>query len=503
MSKSHNPHLIKDAEIHANAVNFSVNSSENSNAVNSSVNSSVNSNTVNLGENSHANATNSSSVNLDGVNSSKNSHANATNSSSVNSSSFSQAESYANSSENSSVNSHTNAVNSSVNLNAINSSTSLNLAPFNARLNELEKALPLKAEKSIPQALSEAGFSRRDFLKWSAAMTAFMALPSAFAPVVARAAELADRLPVVWLHMAECTGCSESLLRSDTPTIDSLIFDHISLEYHETVMSASGWQAEQNLEHAIAKHKGKYALMVEGGIPMGATENYLTIGALGKTGRQIAEEACNNAAVILAIGTCSSFGGIQAARPNPSNAHPLHDITNKEVINVPGCPPSEKNIVGNVLQFLLFGEKPALDVYNRPKWAYGLRIHDLCERRGHFDAGEFVQEFGDEGAKKGYCLYKVGCKGPYTFNNCSRERFNSHTSWPIQAGHGCIGCSEPHFWDNMQPFESPMASHKFDSVFGGLGADAVADKIGIGVLCLTGVAIAAHAAIAAVKKTEE
>lgn len=474
MSKSHNPHLIKDAEIHANAVNFSVNSSVNLNAKSSSVNlgenSSMNS-SVNSSENSHANATNSSSVNLDGVNSSKNSHANA--------------------------------VNSSVNLNAVNSSTSLNLAPFNARLNELEKALPLKAEKSIPQALSEAGFSRRDFLKWSAAMTAFMALPSAFAPVVARAAELADRLPVVWLHMAECTGCSESLLRSDTPTIDSLIFDHISLEYHETVMSASGWQAEQNLEHAIAKHKGKYALMVEGGIPMGATENYLTIGALGKTGRQIAEEACNNAAVILAIGTCSSFGGIQAARPNPSNAHPLHDITNKEVINVPGCPPSEKNIVGNVLQFLLFGEKPALDVYNRPKWAYGLRIHDLCERRGHFDAGEFVQEFGDEGAKKGYCLYKVGCKGPYTFNNCSRERFNSHTSWPIQAGHGCIGCSEPHFWDNMQPFESPMASHKFDSVFGGLGADAVADKIGIGVLCLTGVAIAAHAAIAAVKKTEE
>lgn len=377
------------------------------------------------------------------------------------------------------------------------------LALFNARLDRLEKATPLKAKKSIPQALSEAGFSRRDFLKWSATMTAFMALPSAFTPVVARAAELADRLPVVWLHMAECTGCSESLLRSETPTIDSLIFDHISLEYHETVMAASGWQAEENLEQAIEKYKGKYALMVEGGIPLGATENYLTIGALGKTGRQIAYEACENAAVILAIGTCSSFGGIQAARPNPSNAHPLHDITKKQVINIPGCPPGEKNIVGNVLQFLLFGEAPALDVYNRPKWAYGFRIHDLCERRGHFDAGEFVQEFGDEGAKKGYCLYKVGCKGPYTFNNCSRERFNSHTSWPIQAGHGCIGCSEPHFWDTMQPFESPMSSHKFDSVFKGLGADAVADKIGIGILCLTGVAIAAHAAIAAAKKNEE
>lgn len=302
--------------------------------------------------------------------------------------------------------------------------------------------------------------------------------------------------------MAECTGCSESLLRSDTPTIDSLIFEHISLEYHETIMAASGWQAEHTLENSMQKHKGNYILMVEGGIPMGKTENYLTVGGHGKTGYSIAKEACENAKAILAIGTCSSFGGIQAANPNPSNAKPLSKVTNKTIINVPGCPPSEKNIVGNVLQFLLFKEAPALDVYNRPKWAYGLRIHDLCERRGHFDAGEFVEQFGDEGAKNGYCLYKVGCKGPYTFNNCSRERFNSHISWPIQAGHGCIGCSEPDFWDTMQPFEEPMASRKFDTVFG-LGADSVADKIGIGVLCLTGVAIAAHAAIASMKKNEE
>lgn len=378
----------------------------------------------------------------------------------------------------------------------------MQIQDFEARLNELEKLPALNSKRSIKQALSEAGFSRRDFMKWAGAMTAFMALPASFVPVVARAAELADRAPVIWLHMAECTGCSESLLRSETPTIDSLIFEHISLEYHETVMAASGWQAEQTLENSMKKHKGNYILMVEGGIPTGSTESYLTLGAHGKTGFQIAKEACENAKAILAIGTCSSFGGIQAANPNPSNSKSLHKVTSKAIINVPGCPPSEKNIVGNVLQFLLFKEAPALDVYNRPKWAYGLRIHDLCERRGRFDAGEFVEHFGDEGAKKGYCLYKVGCKGPYTFNNCSRERFNSHTSWPIQAGHGCIGCSEPDFWDTMQPFEEPMASRQFDTVFGS-GADATADKIGIGVLCLTGVAIAAHAAIASAKKDKE
>lgn len=367
------------------------------------------------------------------------------------------------------------------------------------RLGKLAKSPQMDAEKSIATLLENHGFSRRDFMKWAAGITATLSLPASFSPLVAKAAELTDRLPVIWLHMAECTGCSESLLRSDAPTIDSLIFDYISLEYHETVMAASGWQAEHNLEDAIKKYKGKYILMVEGGIPSGDSEFFLTIGPHAKTGAAHARDAADSAAAIFAIGACSSFGGIQAAHPNPTNAKPLSKITNKPVINVPGCPPSEKNIVGNVLHFILFGTLPAVDNFNRPKWAYGLRIHDLCERRGHFDAGEFVQHFGDEGAKKGYCLYKMGCKGPYTFNNCSRERFNQHTSWPVQAGHGCIGCSEPDFWDNMGPFEEPLGNRLYKTAYG-KGADKTADDIGIGVLTITGVAIAAHAAISAFKK---
>ncbi len=367
-----------------------------------------------------------------------------------------------------------------------------------SRLARLEKLAPFKDGKGVGALLAERGISRRDFMKWAGSMTALLALPASFVPSVARAAELADRLPVVWLHMAECTGCSEALLRVDAPSVETLIFDYISLEYHETIMAASGWQAEENLHGAIEKYKGNYILMVEGGIPTGATEMFLTIGPHGKTGRENAAHACDNAAAIFAIGTCSSFGGIQAANPNPTAAVALHKVTNKPVINVPGCPPSEKNIVGNVLHYILFGTLPALDNYGRPKWAYGRRIHDLCERRGRFDAGEFVQRFGDDGAKQGYCLYKVGCKGPYTFNNCSQERFNGHTSWPVQAGHGCIGCSEPDFWDTMGPFEAPLGDKLFDVPFG--GADSVADKIGIGVLAVTGIAIAAHAAYSIVKK---
>ncbi len=374
---------------------------------------------------------------------------------------------------------------------------------FENRIKDLEKLPRVKEEGSVEKMLTEKGFSRRDFMKWASAITAMLALPSSFTPLMADAIKVVDRLPIIWLHMAECTGCSEALLRSAHPTIDSLIFDYISLEYHETLMAAAGWQAEENIEHAMDKYKGQYILMVEGGIPTGLEGSYLTIGGHGKKGIDIAKEASDNAAAIFAIGTCSAYGGVQAAIPNPTGAVALSDVTNKTVINVPGCPPSEKNIVGTLMYYLLYGSLPALDVYNRPKWAYRLRIHDLCERRGRFDAGEFVESFGDEGAKDGYCLYKVGCKGPYTFNNCSKNKFNEDTSWPVQVGFGCIGCSEPDFWDTMGTVNEPLANKLYNTTFSGLGADATADKIGVAILAATAIGVTAHAVLALVKPPKE
>ena len=347
--------------------------------------------------------------------------------------------------------------------------------------------LPSKKDDSIEEMLEKNGIERRDFMKWAAGITAMLALPSQFTPLFAEAAKMADRIPLVWLHMAECTGCSESLIRSDAPTIDSLIFDYISLEYHETLMAAAGWQAEQNLEHALKEYKGRYVLLVEGGVPTANNGQYLTLGAHGRTGLDVVTSAAKDAAAIFSIGTCASFGGIQAAAPNPTGAKGVDKVVSQPVINVPGCPPSEANIVGTLMHFILFGTLPALDRYHRPKWAYGHRIHDLCERRGHFDAGEFVESFGDDGAKDGWCLYKQGCKGPYTFNNCSTERFNQGTSWPIQAGHGCMGCSEPDFWDTMGPLEKPLQSSLV------MGLNKTVDDVGTILLTATVAGIGAHA----------
>lgn len=359
-------------------------------------------------------------------------------------------------------------------------------------------SLPSSKEESIEQMLEKRGIDRRDFMKWAASLTALLALPAQFTPLFAEAAKLADRLPLIWLHMAECTGCSESLIRSDAPTVDSLIFDYISLEYHETLMAAAGWQAESNLQVAMKKYSGRYILLVEGGVPTAMNGQFLTLGAQAKTGLSAVQEAAQHAAAIFSIGTCASFGGIQAAYPNPTGAKGVDKVVKQPVINVPGCPPSAENIVGTLMHYLLFGTLPALDMYSRPKWAYGNRIHDLCERRGHFDAGEFVESFGDDGAKDGWCLYKQGCKGPYTFNNCSSERFNQHVNWPIGAGHGCMGCSEPNFWDTMGPLEQPLQSHLL------MGISSTVDKVGSTLLTGTVAAIGVHAVASLfAKKTED
>ncbi|EAK5404384.1 oxidoreductase [Campylobacter jejuni] len=266
--------------------------------------------------------------------------------------------------------------------------------------------------------------------------------------------ELAPKTKVVWLHLCECTGCSESLLRADLPSFDELIFDFFSLEYHETLMAANGTKAEELLEYVLEED---FILAVEGGVAAIDTF-FLTIGAQGESGYEILEKLAAKAKAIFAVGTCSSYGGIQAAYPNPSKTCGISEVLSQKVVNIPGCPPSDINIIATLSFFALFGVLPELDEQNRPVWAYGKCLHDMCERKAKFESGIFAEHFDDEAAKNGACLFKIGCKGPYTYNNCPKVKFNAKTSWPVAAGHGCIACSEKNFWDEFGNYEKPMAN---------------------------------------------
>jgi len=150
-----------------------------------------------------------------------------------------------------------------------------------ANMDRMEKELP-EPKVDFQGALKDSNLSRRDFLKWTSLMTAALLLPPMFRPLVARAAENFSRLPIVWLHFAECTGCSEAFLRSSYPNVDEILLDTISLEYHETIMVAAGHQAEENLERALNDFDGQFICVIEGALPTGLDGKYLTMGAKGK-----------------------------------------------------------------------------------------------------------------------------------------------------------------------------------------------------------------------------
>lgn len=301
---------------------------------------------------------------------------------------------------------------------------------------------------SMTERLFGGGISRRDFIKTCVAATAVMGLPFGLASKVAAAAQAPDRPPVIWLHFQECTGCSETLLRANHPTPATLLLDMISLDYHETLMAGSGHQAEKSLHDSMKANHGKYILIVEGAIPTKENGIYCKVG--GKTALESLRSAAAGAAAVISIGTCASFGGIQAAAPNPTGAVGVKDIIkDKPIINIPGCPPSPYNLLSTVLYYLTFKKLPELDQLGRPKFAYGRRIHEHCERRPHFDAGRFAKAYGHATHAEGYCLYKLGCKGPATYANCSVQRFNDVGVWPVSVGHPCIGCTEPDIMFNL------------------------------------------------------
>ncbi|HEY6033024.1 MAG TPA: hydrogenase small subunit, partial [Kofleriaceae bacterium] len=258
--------------------------------------------------------------------------------------------------------------------------------------------------------------NRREFVQIAAGLAATLGLSRAAQGAIVKALANAPRPSVIWLHFQECTGCSESLLRAEHPTLEKLILDVISLDYHETLMAAAGHQAEAARRAAMAAHKGKYILVVEGAIPTGEHGEFCKIG--GQTAIDMVRECAADAASVIAIGSCASWGGMPSTSPNPTGASPVAEILGKPVLTIPGCPPNPYNFLTTVVHYLVLGKLPELDEKGRPKFAYGRLIHENCERRAHFDAGRFAIEFGDEGHRKGWCLYKLGCKGPETYANC-------------------------------------------------------------------------------------
>ena len=355
---------------------------------------------------------------------------------------------------------------------------------------------PWSPDQTLGETLESRGVSRRDFVAFCSQLSLILGLGPGATRKIAKALGAARRPSVIWLSLQECTGCVESALRSDDPTIGNLILDLVSLDFQENLMAAAGDQAEAAKAAAMKENDGKYLLIVTGSVPTAENGVYTTIG--GRTARDQLVEAAKGAAAIIAVGACAHWGSVQAAKPNPTGAVGVHSIIrDRPVLNIAGCPPISDTITATIVHYLTFNRLPAVDQEGRPLFAYGKRIHDQCPRRAHFDAGQFVETFDDTAAREGWCLYEVGCKGPATFSPCPIFLWNNHTSWPIGAGHPCIGCTEPHFWDTMTPFYDRLPA------VGGISVERNADLLGASLALGAVGGVLAHAAATGVHQVRE
>lgn len=298
--------------------------------------------------------------------------------------------------------------------------------------------------------LESRGVSRRSFMKLCGTLAVMVGLGEAAAPRVAHALEESvigasqgDLYPVIWIEGASCTGCTEAFAQIDAPDAASVVLEMISLNYSETLSAAAGWSMEEAKEQTIKA--GNYILVYEGAVLNGWGGNALRIA--GKTGNEHLIEAAEHANAVVALGSCAVNGGWMAAHPNPANAEGVQKFLKEQgistpVINIPGCPPNPEWLCAILIDVLLLDKLPELNAENKPVQIFGQTVHDNCQRRGHFENGEFVYQFGSPEEAKGYCLYPLGCRGPQTKANCGVVRYNHRRSWCVEAGAPCIGCCE-------------------------------------------------------------
>ena len=274
---------------------------------------------------------------------------------------------------------------------------------------------------------------------------------------------------LVWLQGQGCTGDTVALISAREPSLVDVLtgilpeVSDINLAYHPTVMAPWGKTALSVLDDAKEGKLDPFVLILEGAIPdeqKAAREGgyYCAVGDKdGKliTINELLMSLKDKAAAAVAVGSCASFGGIAAGKPNPTGAKGLLDFYGKDykstlglpVINVSGCPAPGDNSIKTLAYLVLVARgvitaPPELDEHNRPKFLYGEMAHWICPRAGYASHGKYSHDFGEP-----YCMGLLGCKGPITYCRVPRDGFADGFGGCCTVGSICIGCTEPGFPD--------------------------------------------------------
>lgn len=302
------------------------------------------------------------------------------------------------------------------------------------------------------ELLASRGVTRRGFLQLCGTIAAATGLSQITVPQVAHALEESvigaaegNLYPVIWIEGASCTGCTEAFAQIDAPDPATVVLEMISCNYNETLSFAAGHSVEEAKAQTIKQCAGNYVLVYEGALLEGWDGWALRVAET--PGIEAFAEAAESAFGVVALGSCAVNGGWMGAHPYPSGATGCQAFMKKRgietpVVNIPGCPANPEWLVAVLVDVVLMGVLPELNAENKPALIFNQTVHDNCQRRGHFENGEFVYKFGSEEEKKGYCLYAMGCRGPQTKANCGVVRYNHRRSWCIESGAPCIGCCE-------------------------------------------------------------
>ena len=298
--------------------------------------------------------------------------------------------------------------------------------------------------------------SRRQFLKICGLSGLSLGLSQSLLEEIVKALgeAAAGRPPVLWLHGSSDSGCSVSLLNSVHPSIAQVLLQIISLDFHETIMGASGELATSALENALENYAGEFILVVEGAIPTGIGGVYCTVGELEGVPMRILDWVRIlglEAKAVVAVGSCAAYGGIPAATPNPTGCRSVREIFQQEgittpLINIPGCPAHPDWIVGTLFHVLRYGI-PSLDTLGRPRAFFSRPLHERCPYRSYYDRREFATRPGEDG-----CRLLLGCRGPDAYADCPIRLWNGGVNWCVESGAICIGCTHPGFPDSVSPF---------------------------------------------------
>ncbi|MHB1457400.1 MAG: hydrogenase small subunit [Armatimonadota bacterium] len=289
--------------------------------------------------------------------------------------------------------------------------------------------------------------TRRDFIKYCGVSAAALGLSSIELTKLEEALANPSAPTVIWLQGSACTGCSVSFLNriSTVAPLNSadVLINSINLRYHPNIMALAGDSAVAVAEDAY--NKGGYILVVEGGVPTnfgGGACMAWTYNGVDVTFQEAVSTLAAKAAKVICVGTCSAYGGVSAAPPNPTGVKSVKAATGVNTLNIAGCPPHPDWIVWAVVQLLL-GKSIPVDSNGRPTALYGTTVHDRCPRK----ETDETSSFGIDNR----CLKALGCRGPETRANCPTVLWNGRANWCVDANAPCYGCTEPGF-PGSRPF---------------------------------------------------